>query len=69
MQTQLDHNAYSALESDSEEPESGELSALLSNPDLDVANSVCVCVCVCVFPLQFNIHHKSKMNLRYRLIH
>ena len=40
MQTQLDHNAYSAWESDSEEPESGELSALLSNPDLDVANSL-----------------------------
>ena len=40
MQTQLDHNAYSALESDSEESESGELSALLSYPDLDVANSL-----------------------------
>ena len=40
MQTQLDHNAYSALESDSEESESGELSALLANPDLDVANSL-----------------------------
>ena len=40
MQTHLDHNAYSALESDSEESESGELSALLSTPDLDVANSL-----------------------------
>ena len=40
MQTHLDHNAYSALESDSEESESGELSALLSNPDRDVANSL-----------------------------
>ena len=40
MQTQLDHNAYSVLESDSEESESGELSALLANPDLDVANSL-----------------------------
>ena len=37
MQTQLDHNAYSALESDSEESESGELSALLSNPDLVIS--------------------------------
>ena len=40
MRMQIDHNAYSALESDSEESESGELSALLSNPDLDVANSL-----------------------------
>ena len=33
MQTQIDHNAYSALFSDSEEPEAGELSALLADPD------------------------------------
>ena len=33
MQTQVDHNAYSALFSDSEEPEAGELSALLADPD------------------------------------
>ena len=35
MQTQIDHNAYSALFSDSEESEAGELSALLADPDLD----------------------------------
>ena len=34
METQIDHNAYSALYSDSEESESSELSALLANPDL-----------------------------------
>ena len=34
METQLDHNAYSALFSDSEESESSELSALLANPDI-----------------------------------
>ena len=34
MQTQIDHNAYSALFSDSEESEAGELSALLADPDL-----------------------------------
>ena len=34
METQIDHNAYSALFSDSEESESSELSALLANPDL-----------------------------------
>ena len=34
METQTDHNAYSALFSDSEESESSELSALLANPDI-----------------------------------
>ena len=34
METQIDHNAYSALFSDSEESDSSELSALLANPDL-----------------------------------
>ena len=34
METQIDHNAYSALFSDSEESESSELSALLADPDL-----------------------------------
>ena len=34
METQIDHNAYSALGSDSEESDSSELSALLANPDL-----------------------------------
>ena len=34
METQTDHNAYSALFSDSKESESSELSALLANPDI-----------------------------------
>ena len=33
-ETQIDHSAYSALFSDSEESDSSELSALLANPDL-----------------------------------
>ena len=42
METQIDHNAYSALVSDSEESESGELSALLANPDLDIQNALSI---------------------------
>ena len=34
METQTDHNAYSALFSDSEGSESSELSALLRDPDI-----------------------------------
>ena len=40
VQTQLDHNTHSALFSDSEEPESGELPALLLNPDLDTEKAL-----------------------------
>ena len=42
METQIDHNAYSALFSDSEESESGELSALLANPDLDTQKALSI---------------------------
>ena len=42
METQIDHNAYSALFSDSEESESGELSALLRNPDLDTQKALSI---------------------------
>ena len=42
MEMQIDHNAYSALVSDSEESESGELSALLANPDLDIQNALSI---------------------------
>ena len=42
METQIDHNAYSALFSDSEESESEELSALLANTDLDIQKALSI---------------------------